>query len=224
MSSLPFGVHGPQGAQGPQGFQGAQGAAGAQGRQGRTGPAGPPGVTGATGRQGFQGYQGNPGAQGYQGPQGSSGVQGPSASYSYVPNALGVGISPFESGTLLATSSITAGYSDIRLKDNIHSITDAGEKLYSLHGVFYQHNEIARQYHLDNNRSQVGLLAQEVQKVLPEVVKAAPFDIGPDDTSRSGENYLTVQYEKIIPLIIETVKEQQTLIDHYRKVLGIHGK
>ena len=52
-----------------------------------------------------------------------------------------------------------------------------------------------------------------MMKVLPEVVKKAPFDIDTNGNSRSGENYLTVQYEKIVPLIIQAIKEQQSAID-----------
>jgi hypothetical protein len=57
---------------------------------------------------------------------------------------------------------------------------------------------------------QVGVIAQEVQQVLPEAVKSAPFDImlfEDSQISRSGENYKTVQYEKLVPLLIEAIKE-----------------
>jgi hypothetical protein len=49
---------------------------------------------------------------------------------------------------------------------------------------------------------------------MPEAVKPAPFDRDEYDNSITGENYLTVQYEKLIPLIIETIKEQQREIEH----------
>jgi len=48
--------------------------------------------------------------------------------------------------------------------------------------------------------------------VLPEAVKLAPFDRADDGTSKSGENYLTVQYEKLTALLIEAVKAQQAQI------------
>jgi len=57
----------------------------------------------------------------------------------------------------------------------------------------------------------VGVLAQDVERVLPEAVKPAPFDIlklnEGIEISMSGENYKTVQYEKLVPLLIEAIKE-----------------
>ena len=49
--------------------------------------------------------------------------------------------------------------------------------------------------------------------MLPEAVKPAPFDTN-NGQSLSGENYLTVQYEKIVPLLIECIKEQQKMIEN----------
>ena len=51
------------------------------------------------------------------------------------------------------------------------------------------------------------MIAQDVLAVQPEAVKPAPFDIDETGNSRSGEHYLTVQYERLIPLIIESIKE-----------------
>jgi hypothetical protein len=64
------------------------------------------------------------------------------------------------------------------------------------------------------------VIAQEVQKILPEVVKPAPFDVIGKDESKSGQYYLTVQYDKIIPLIIETIKEQQHEIEELKGLLN----
>jgi hypothetical protein len=48
-----------------------------------------------------------------------------------------------------------------------------------------------------------------VKPFAPEVVSPAPFDIDIDGGSKSGENYLTVSYEKLIPILVEAIKEQQ---------------
>jgi hypothetical protein len=124
-------------------------------------------------------------------------------------SALGVGTAAGPTGTIRATNSITSFYSDIRLKDNIEYVKNAGEKLYKLNGMFYKQNELAEKYGYKNYSQQVGLLAQEVQSVVPEAVFPAPFDIDANEKSKSGMNFLTIKYEMLIPLIIETIKEQQ---------------
>ena len=65
-----------------------------------------------------------------------------------------------------------------------------------------------------------GVLAQEIEEVVPDAVFPAPFDQEPDGSgSRSGENYKTVQYEKLVPLLIAAIKEQQQQIDDLRNKL-----
>ena len=67
---------------------------------------------------------------------------------------------------------------------------------------------------------QVGVSAQELQAVLPEVVVLAPIDRlvleSGEIVSKTGENYLTVKYEKIVPLIIEAIKELKTELDELK--------
>jgi hypothetical protein len=190
-----------------------------------TGPQGFPGPTGTTGPTGFVGAQGSPGPQGAPGPQGPQGVTGPQgvqSAYSAYSQSMTVGAqSASPTGWLQATGDIYAYYSDVRLKDNIETIKDAAEKLYSLNGVLYTNKDIlSNEYGFDPDYSQkVGVIAQEVQKVLPEVIKPAPFDVDDNGNSKSGKNYLTVQYERIIPLIVETIKEQQKEIDKLKEIV-----
>lgn len=125
--------------------------------------------------------------------------------------SLGVG-SATASGTageIRAQGNITSNYSDERLKENIQVISSALEKVDSLKGVTYTPNSIAESYGYIKQQ-EVGVIAQDVQKVLPEAVKSAPFDTilyEGNEISRSGENYLTVQYDKLVPLLIEAIKE-----------------
>jgi hypothetical protein len=125
--------------------------------------------------------------------------------------SLGIGTAASgTAGEIRATNAITSFYSDERLKQNIELITDPLDKVMQLRGVTYQANSIAESFGYTNKEKQVGVIAQDVEKVLPEAVKPAPFDImlfEQTEISRSGENYKTVQYEKIVPLLIEAIKE-----------------
>jgi hypothetical protein len=125
--------------------------------------------------------------------------------------SLGVGIAASAtSGEIRAAGNISSNYSDERLKENIQVIENALEKVCSLRGVTYTANQLAESFGYTSKESQVGVLAGEVEKILPEVVKPAPFDImlfENTEISRSGENYKTVQYEKLVPLLIEAIKE-----------------
>jgi hypothetical protein len=127
-------------------------------------------------------------------------------------NSLGIGTAASgTAGEIRATNAITSYYSDERLKTNIELISNALDKVMSLRGVTYNANELAESFGYTNKENQVGVLAGDVLKVLPEAVKPAPFDIIRIDenteVSRSGENYQTVQYEKLVPLLIEAIKE-----------------
>ena len=149
------------------------------------------GPTGATGL-GATGLTGNVGATGATGQAGgfSTGSNGQV-------NSLGVGTTASgTAGEIRATNNITAYYSDDRLKTKLGPITNALDKIKQLSGFYYQANEIAQALGYEV-KQEVGVSAQEVQKVQPEVVAPAPID----------EKYLTVRYERLIPLIIEAIKE-----------------
>jgi hypothetical protein len=133
-------------------------------------------------------------------------------------NSLGVGTaSSFVQGEIRATNNITAYYSDKRLKNIKGNIDNALDKVMTLNGVYYENNEVAEKYGYINKEQQVGVLAQDVEQVLPEIVKAAPFDIGQNEDgteySLSGHHYKTVQYEKLVPLLLEAIKELKTQLD-----------
>ena len=110
--------------------------------------------------------------------------------------------------TLSCTGDIIAYSSDDRLKKRLRSIDSPLDKLKSLSGFIYIHNEVAKSYGFDDEDEKVGVSAQEVQKVVPQAVKPAPFDLDDEKKSKSGQNYLTVQYERLVPLLIEALKEE----------------
>ena len=101
-----------------------------------------------------------------------------------------------KNGVFTATSNITA-YSDIRLKRNIEVIPNALEKVCSLRGVTY--DRIDKEGEDDQRQS--GVIAQEVEKVLPEVVRT------------NEEGIKSVAYGNMVGLLIESIKEQQNQID-----------
>jgi hypothetical protein len=105
-------------------------------------------------------------------------------------------------GEIRATSTITAGYSDDQLKTKLGNIDNALDKLMTLNGFYYEPSQLALDLGYTPSK-QVGVSAQEVQKVLPEVVVPAPIDA----------KYLTVHYEKMIPLLIEAIKELKSEVE-----------
>lgn len=108
----------------------------------------------------------------------------------------------YVSGGGLFTGDITAYYSDDRLKTRIGNIENALDKVGQLNGFYYEANALANDLGYATKR-EVGVSAQEIQNVLPEVVGPAPVDA----------NYLTVKYERIIPLLIEAIKELKSEIE-----------
>ena len=95
---------------------------------------------------------------------------------------------------------IAFGSSDRRLKDNIEPISNAIDKVKSIGGYTFDWNENQYTY----KGKDVGVVAQEVEDVMPEVV-----------TTRE-DGYKAVKYEKLVPLLIEAIKEQQKQIDELK--------
>ena len=105
------------------------------------------------------------------------------------------------------TNDVVAFTSDIRLKTDIEPIQNALDKVQSLNGFTYKHNEIAGELGLNTETRYAGVSAQDLQEVLPEAVKNAP----------ASDEYLTVQYEKVVPLLIEAIKELKSEIEELKK-------
>lgn len=124
--------------------------------------------------------------------------------------SLGVGTAGSgTAGEIRATNNITAYYSDDRLKTKLGIIENPIEKVKSLSGFYFEANETAVALGYQKKR-EVGVSAQEVQAILPEIIAPAPID----------EQYMTVRYEKLIPLLIEAIKEQQKQIEELKSLLS----
>jgi len=114
-----------------------------------------------------------------------------------------------------STGNVTAYYSDERLKDFHGRIDSPIDKIKAIGGYYFTENETAKALGYDNDARQVGVNAQEVQRVMPEVIDIAPIS-HQDDVE---EEYLTVHYDKMVPLLIEAIKEQQDQIDELKNII-----
>ena len=121
---------------------------------------------------------------------------------------------------IAATGNVTAYYSDERLKERTGTINDALSKVCQIETFYYKEIDLAKSFGYNNGETQVGVSAQSVEKVMPEVVHLAPFDYetAEDGTisSKSGEDYKTVDYARLVPLLIESIKELKAEIDELK--------
>jgi hypothetical protein len=211
-ASTVAGPQGATGAQGPQGPTGAQGLTGAQGAastvpgpQGAQGLQGAQGATGAQGPSGLNGAQGATGAQGpagasITGAQGATGPQGPGANQTLNTTSAVTFAGLTINGAITATGDITAfSSSDITLKTNIAVIESALDKLIKLQGITYNWKDGVEGK--DPELREAGVIAQQVLEALPEIV------------AMREDGTLAVRYERLIPLLIEAIKELNDKIE-----------
>ncbi|WP_231450855.1 prophage tail fiber N-terminal domain-containing protein [Escherichia coli] len=214
----PAGEKGEPGERGPQGLQGPPGPAGERGPAGEAGPAGQPGPKGDPGPAGPQGPAGE---RGPQGPQGVAGPVGPAGE----PGAKGDKGDP--GGTELLASANTwtqpqtingdltvtgnGSFNDVQVrsdkrnKRNLVKLDNALDRLEALTGYLYE-----IQYSADGWQMSVGLIAQDAQKALPELVTE-------DDDMISGEKRLRLNYNGIIALLVEGFKALRHEIKELRE-------
>jgi hypothetical protein len=123
---------------------------------------------------------------------------------SYQVGSLGIGTAASgTSGEIRATNNITAYYSDELLKTKVGNIENALDKVKQIETMVYHANDIAVGLGYDASIIEVGVTAQSVQKVQPQVVVPAPID----------SRYLTVRYERLVPLLIEAIKELELKVE-----------
>jgi hypothetical protein len=109
------------------------------------------------------------------------------------------------SGDVVADGDVIAyNSSDIRLKDNIEVIKGSLDKIDGIRGVEFDWNEKAPGWARERGHD-VGVIAQEVQKVLPEVVQ------------ERKNGFLGVDYKRLVPLLIESIKELKQEVEDLKK-------
>ena len=108
-------------------------------------------------------------------------------------------------GDIIANS--IAGSSDARFKSNILPIENPLQKVQQLRGVTFdwKTKEFPERAFSDNRA--LGFIAQEVEQVLPELVQ----------TEKTAEGYKSVQYDKVVALLVEAIKEQQRQINELQR-------
>jgi hypothetical protein len=144
-------------------------------------------------------------------------ANGTSNSATSQPNMTFNGTTLAITGAITATGDITAFASDERLKTNTLPIQSPVDKILKINGYYFSWNELAQSlFPVNRIDGNVGFIAQEIEKVLPEIIRIAPFDDLGDGTSKTGENYLTVQYDKIVPLLVEAIKELKNEIEQLK--------
>jgi len=114
-------------------------------------------------------------------------------------------------GTVSAENDVIAFASDKRLKENIIKIPDPLEKIKQLRGVYYDWKKDVKEkgFHPTRKTNEIGMIAQEVEKVIPQAIEPAPFD----------NEYKTIKYDRIIPLLVECIKDQQKQIDELKSLI-----
>lgn len=114
---------------------------------------------------------------------------------------------------LLSGGNVIA-YSDRRLKENVQPIEGALDKVGRISGVYFDWNDsVINQQTGSVGKHDVGVIAQEVQAVMPEVV------VSTLDVHEGSGDILTVDYGKLTPLLIEAVKELKAELDVLREEL-----
>ena len=125
-------------------------------------------------------------------------------------------------GQITADADITSNASDKRLKKDICIIENPLDKLKKLSGFTFNWNKEKCEkagFEPNYERKEVGVFAQDIEEVLPEAVRPAPFDSDKDGNSKSGDKYLTVQYEKIVALLIESNKALLERVEELEKIV-----
>jgi len=206
------------------GASGSSGTSGSSGSSGTSGSSGSSGTSGSSGLSGIGGSSASSGTSGYISKFSASTAVANSIIYESVGSTstnIGIGTTGPSvlyaldvNGQVHATSFPTS--SDVRFKKKIKPITDSLSKIKQIKGVSYEWNEyvnsIRNGYAL--NTPILGFLAQDLEKILPEVVQQWKLS---DDC----QDARSVDYIRVIPVLVEAIKEQQHIIESQQSQINI---
>jgi len=120
---------------------------------------------------------------------------------------------------ITATGEITSYSSDGRLKTNVNPIENPLDILDKINGVTFMWRDGVEELGFKPSRQKEhGFIAQNIQTNFPEGVAPAPFDRDGKGESISGDDYLTVKPEKLIPLLVEGIKELRRELDSIKSL------
>jgi len=124
---------------------------------------------------------------------------------------------PSNPGNIKATEDVIAFASDKRLKENIVNIDNPLQKIKQLRGVYFDWKDKTKElgFNPTVKKNEIGMIAQEVEAVIPQAITNAPFDESYEGTDR--EKYKTIKYDRLIPLLVECINKQQEQIDELKK-------
>ena len=228
------GVKGDTGNTGGQGIQGVKGDDGDEGAPGSTGIQGIQGNVGAPGNVGAQGPKGDTGTTGAPGTVGATGATGPAGPsqlndnvtmnfgnasdmnilFDSVNSKLRMNAGNFyiqdhtttrytferTTGNFTATGNVTA-YSDARIKNNLVVIANPLNKIETLTGYTFDRTDI-------QTERQTGLIAQEVQRILPEAIVEV-------------NDMLTINYGAMAGIFVESIKALNDKIENLQEEIDI---
>jgi len=113
-------------------------------------------------------------------------------------------------GKIEADGDVIEFASDKRLKENIIEIPNPLDKIKQLRGVYYDWKKDVEEkgFYPSRKTNEIGMIAQEIEQIIPQAIEPAPFN----------KEYKTIKYNRLIPLLVECIKEQQKQIDELKSL------
>lgn len=104
----------------------------------------------------------------------------------------------------------TSGPSDIRAKTNICNLDNSLDKVLSLRGVSFDWNKEIVPEKYEEQKHAIGLIAQEVEQIIPEIVNIKTIE---------HKELKTIEYDKLTAVLVEAIKEQQKQIEELKETV-----